>query len=215
MRLELPTSWEGVSVGKFQELYPVLSSESNLVERVPAFIAVLSGQPLDKVMKIQLSEYQKIAKALSFLDTIDELKEVKTSFVVEGKRYEIQPEISKMCGAQYMDFMHFLGECKGDQNLVIQNLDNLLSCVVLRSKRKWFKWRAEEYNGSEIIEMRRRIRESMPISLAYPIAVFFWNHWQKSIRNMAAYGNQQLMKVEEVIKEVQTDLQKHGAGTSH
>ena len=200
MRITLPNSWDGITVGQFQDLYPVLVSESKLVERVPALISVLSGLPLQDVMKIKIEEYRKISKALSFLDTLDTLTDVRDSFKVDGDRYSVDTNISNMCGAQYMDFMHFLGECKGDNNLVMQNLHNLLSCVVIKDERKRWGYKRGEYDGSKIEVTRKLIKDKMPISLAFPIAVFFWNLWQESTRNIQDFGNNQLTKAEDLIK---------------
>ena len=213
MRITLPNSWDGITVGQFQDLYPVLVSESKLVERVPALISVLSGLPLQDVMKIKIEEYRKISKALSFLDTLDALTDVRDSFKVDGDRYSVDTNISNMCGAQYMDFMHFLGECKGDNNLVMQNLHNLLSCVVIKDERKRWGYKRGEYDGSKIETTRKLIKDKMPISLAFPIAVFFWNLWQESTKNIQDFGNNQLTKAEDLIKEVEKDLEGFGAGT--
>jgi hypothetical protein len=213
MRITLPSSWDGITVGQFQDLYPVLVSESKLVERVPALISVLSGLPLQDVMKIKIEEYRKISKALSFLDTLDTLTDVRDSFKVDGDRYSVDTNISNMCGAQYMDFMHFLGECKGDNNLVMQNLHNLLSCVVIKDERKRWGYKRGEYDGSKIEVTRKLIKDKMPISLAFPIAVFFWNLWQESTKNIQGFGNNQLTKAEDLIKEVGKDLEGFGAGT--
>jgi len=213
MRITLPNSWDGITVGQFQDLYPVLVSESKLVERVPALISVLSGLPLQDVMKIKIEEYRKISKALSFLDTLDTLTDVRDSFKVDGDRYSVDTNISNMCGAQYMDFMHFLGECKGDNNLVMQNLHNLLSCVVIKDERKRWGYKRGEYDGSKIETTRKLIKDKMPISLAFPIAVFFWNLWQESTKNIQDFGNNQLTKAEDLIKEVGKDLEGFGAGT--
>lgn len=213
MRITLPNSWDGITVGQFQDLYPVLVSESKLVERVPALISVLSGLPLQDVMKIKIEEYRKISKALSFLDTLDTLTDVRDSFKVDGDRYSVDTNISNMCGAQYMDFMHFLGECKGDNNLVMQNLHNLLSCVVIKDERKRWGYKRGEYDGSKIEVTRKLIKDKMPISLAFPIAVFFWNLWQESTKNIQDFGSSQLTKAEDLIKEVGKDLEGFGAGT--
>ena len=213
MKITLPSSWDGITVGQFQDLYPVLVSESKLVERVPALISVLSGLPLQDVMKIKIEEYRKISKALSFLDTLDTLTDVRDSFKVDGDRYSVDTNISNMCGAQYMDFMHFLGECKGDNNLVMQNLHNLLSCVVIKDERKRWGYKRGEYDGSKIETTRKLIKDKMPISLAFPIAVFFWNLWQESTKNIQDFGNNQLTKAEDLIKEVGKDLGEFGVGT--
>jgi len=214
MRIELPTSWDGITVGKFQELYPVLESDGRLVERVPAMISVLSGIPLEDVKKISLNDYKTIAKSLKFLDELETLKTIKDQFKIGKTKYAIDTDINNMSGAQYMDFMHFLNECKGESTLVMRNLHNLLSCVIIEKKRKGFKWVKGEYDGSTIEERRKAIREHMPISLAFPIAVFFWNLWEQSMRDIADYGSNKTRKANEIIKEVGTDLRKYGAGTS-
>jgi len=41
MKMRLPTSWDNITVGKFQELHPVITSDGRLVKRVPALISTV------------------------------------------------------------------------------------------------------------------------------------------------------------------------------
>jgi len=212
MKLKIPKNWDGITVGKFAELYPVLTSDGKLVERVPALISVLSGFPLDDIKKISIEDYKRIAKHLDFLNDFEGLNNMPDSFKIDGHRYHIDTDINKMTGAQYMDLMHFLGECNNNDFLIIQNLHKILSCIVIPDEKKAFGWKKGKYNGEKHKEISEAIRDKMSVKYAYPIAVFFWNLSQKLMPIISDYGSSQLKKAEELLKQVEKDL-KDGDGT--
>ena len=211
MKLKIPKNWDGITVGKFAELYPVLTSDGKLVERVPALISVLSGFPLDDIKKISIEDYKRIAKHLDFLNDFEGLNKMPDSFKIDGHRYHIDTDINKMTGAQYMDLMHFLGECNNNDFLIIQNLHKILSCIVIPDEKKAFGWKKGKYNGERHKEISEAIRDKMSVKYAYPIAVFFWNLSQKLMPIINDYGSSQLKKAEELLKQVEKDL-KDGDG---
>jgi len=212
MKLKIPKNWDGITVGKFAELYPVLTSDGKLVERVPALISVLSGFPLDDIKKISIEDYKRIAKHLDFLNDFEGLNNMPDSFKIDGHRYHIDTDINKMTGAQYMDLMHFLGECNNNDFLIIQNLHKILSCIVIPDEKKAFGWKKGKYNGEKHKEISEAIRDKMSVKYAYPIAVFFWNLSQKLMPIINDYGSSQLKKAEELLKQVEKDL-KGGDGS--
>ena len=212
MKLKIPKNWDGITVGKFAELYPALTSDGKLVERVPALISVLSGFPLDDIKKISIEDYKRIAKHLDFLNDFEGLNKMPDSFKIDGHRYHIDSDINKMTGAQYMDLMHFLGGCNNNDFLIIQNLHKILSCIIIPDEKKAFGWKKGKYNGEKHKEISEAIRDKMSVKYAYPIAVFFWNLSQELMPIINDYGNSQLKKAEELLKQVEKDL-KDGDGT--
>ncbi len=210
MNIKIPKDWDAVTVGNFAELYPVLSSDATLIERVPALLSVLSGQPLDDIKKISIEDYKRLNKHLSFLNEFDKLKEMPETFKIDGVRYHIETDIHKMTGGQYMDLMHFLKECNNSDFLIIQNLHKILTCIIIRDEKKAFGWKKGKYNGELFAEVSEAIRTKMSIRYAYPIALFFWNLWAELIKSMTDYGNNQLTKAEAILGEVAKDLSNGG-----
>lgn len=220
MRIELPTSWKDITVSKWQELYPVLTAEGELIDRVPMLIAVLSGTTLDDVKKtLRLKDYREVSKNLDWLATYTELDYSDQVFFVGKQRYSIDFDfksekdvLDKMYGGQYMTYMQILKECDGDLYMVNQNLHRLLACFVCRDKKGLLGWKKGEYDDSIYDEICTDIRNNMSIELAYPISVFFWKRSEELTKSIAEYGSLQLVKSETIIKEVAKDLMKHGDG---
>lgn len=212
IKLKIPKSWDSITVGKFAELYPALTSDGKLVERVPALISILCGVPLDDVKKISIEDYKKISKHLEFLNDFNDLEAAPKTFKIDGQRYHINWNINEMSGAQYMDFMHFLKESNNNDFLIIQNMHKILSCIVIPDERKAFGWKKGKYNGEKHKEVSEIIRDKMSIKYAYPCALFFWNLSRELTPIMNDYGKSQLKKAEEILKQVEKDL-KDGDGT--
>ena len=212
MNINIPKDWDAVTVGKFAELYPVLTSPGALIERVPALLSVLSGLPLDDIKKIRIEDYKRLNKHLNFLNDFDKLKEMPDTFKIDGIRYHIETDIYKMTGGQYMDLMHFLKECNNSDFLIIQNLHKILTCIIIRDDKKAFGWKKGTYNGEIFAEVSEAIKTNMSIKYAYPIALFFWSLWEELTSNMKDYGSSQLTKAEAILQEVAKDL-NNGDGT--
>jgi len=215
MKIELPTSWSGVTVGTFQNLYPILKSELGLIDKVMALVSILTDKPVDDIRKIKIDEFKKIAKHLDFLGEFDKLEFVPEHIVIGDKRYSIDCNINNMNSGQYIDFMEVLKECRGEEHLVIQNLHRLMACVILEDDKKLFGWKKGEYNGKDHIEVAKKIKNEVSIKYAYPIALFFYQDYRILMQSIADYGNKQMKQAEEIILETLTDLQQVGDGTSH
>jgi len=210
--MRLPTSWNNITVGKFQELHPVITSDGKLIDRVPALIAVLSGVPLDDIKKIKLSEYKKIANNLEFLNTFNTLNKIPETVKIDGHRYHIDTNINNMNAAQYMDFTTLLKKCDGDEYKIIQNMHEILSCVIIKDIRKPWGWKRGEYEGEDFEANTKAIKDHLSIKYAYPIAVFFWTLLEQLTPVMQDYGKAQMVKADEILRGVEKDLQNNGVG---
>jgi hypothetical protein len=85
-------------------------------------------------------------------------------------------------------------------------LHKILSCVIVPDERKAFGWKKGKYNGERHQEISEAIRDKMSIKYAYPIALFFWTISHELIATMKDYGSSQLVKAQEILKEVEKDL---------
>jgi hypothetical protein len=215
MKIELPQSYDAITVNQLQELYPIMIATGDLVERAYSRIAVLSGLPLDDVRKIKFKDIKRLSKGLEFLNEFGTIKYSNRYFFIDGHRYHWDGDFNNMIADQYTSFMDILKECDKNENLIIQNMHRLLACVVIKDIKKGKKWIEGEFDGDNFMEHQRLCKYKLPSSIGHPITVFFWAYFQKSIQSIQDYGSNQLTKAEKVIKEVEQDLLKHGVGMSH
>ena len=215
MRIELPNSWDGITISMLQELYPILITKGDLIERAYSRVSVLSGVPLDVVRGIKFSDIKAMSSKLSFLDELNGLEHKSKYFYIDGHRYHWDGDFNNMIADQYTSFMKVLKDCNRDDNLIIQNLHRFLACVVIKDVKKGKKWKDGEFNGDNFNEHLKLCKYELPTSVGFPIAVFFYNYFRKLILNMKSYGSQKLTEAEEIIATVQKDLRRFGGGMSH
>ena len=207
--MNLPKNWSQVSVGMFQEMYPYLTSDLPLREKVVGIISVSTGKSVDYVKNNNsLEELVKIAGKVEFLESFKDLTKVKTNFKLD-KRYTTEVDFRKMKAAQYIDFGEQLKACKGDEYFIIKNMHKILACTLIERKR----FKRLEYDGEGMKERAEEIKQKMSIKDAYPLCVFFCSYFQELTRVMEDYGNKQILKANGIIEAVLQDWQKDGVGT--
>lgn len=228
MKLELtvPTSWEDITVGKFVELYPVLTMDGNLFERVPALIACLTNTPLDDILKLKREHYKVIGDKINFLYDWEKLDGVKEHIWLDGHRYSIDVNLKNSTGGQYMSVMQLLKGTNNEDGTInydelFRKLHLILACFIFKDKKviKRRRFRGDvttyergEFDSIEYDEVAKLIRDKMSIADAFPMAVFFYHFTAIAIETIKEYSRQQTETAEVILSEVQADLEKHGVG---
>ena len=85
IKLDIPTSWDDITIGQFVELQPVLKSDMGLIKKVNSVLSVLTGNPVDDLENVAASEnniraYRDISNTLSFMNDYTNMGEVVSTF---------------------------------------------------------------------------------------------------------------------------------------
>lgn len=211
MTINVPTSWESVSLRKYQAITALFKEAEekgvNLKNKAKelhdyhtecALISTLTAVNMDEILSLNRAAHIRIMNELGFLqDPIN--GKVKTRFRVNKRWYYFEKNARKINGGQWITIMHFLE----DESKIDANLHNLLACFAYR-----YRWFRPKYNG----DIHNKVAEDMldlPITAVKPLTDFFLKDWLKSVQNTAVYleikGKQLKRKAERMLARSNQD----------
>lgn len=211
MEIRIPTEWEDVTIEMYLKLRPILQTEQSEATRVINILCVLTGEKREVIRDLELKDYHKIIEKLKFLHTELPKKLKSKYFKIGDSWYTFKFDARQLLFGEYVSAMEILQEANNNDEVIFNNLHRLLTAICRPVKRKWFRWVDEKVDGEKIREINNNIYKNMPITLAYPIGVFFYNHLDDLTKNTKISLMQKATKmIKKASKE--TALLKDGDG---
>lgn len=205
----MPRGWDEIMVGQFAELSMIQASVDNVIDRNLQRLSVLARQPIDTFERMEFGKLMKLMKGIRFLDDIDQIPTDKLTptFSIDGQVYRVQFKATELSAGQYITLKHVMREIKGDEaersQRIFECLHEVMAVICIPCRRKLFGlwWGMGSYDGERHRELAQTFRDKMPMSVAYPVAVFFCKVWESWMDNLLDYGAQE---VERLTKEMMT-----------
>jgi hypothetical protein len=211
MIINTPTSWEAVTLKKYQALAALFKESEDKGSKLNgnakelhdyhtecALISTLTDTDMDTVLSLHRGAHNKIMNELAFLQTPITGKVISRT-KVNGNRYYFEKNARKINGGQWISIMHFLE----DEEKIDANLHNLLACFASR-----YHWLRPKYDGKIHNEIAEDMLE-LPMTTVKPLTDFFLQDWLKSVKNMAVYleikGTQLKRKAERMLARSKAD----------
>jgi len=173
--IEIPTSWNDITIGHYIQLRPILSTEMNDVSKVINILCVLTGKKREEIKELSVEQYHKLVKKMSFLNTELPKELKKKRFLVGGKWYEFKYEANKLLFGEYVNLMEILQKANNNEEVIYQNLHTILTIICRPVYKTMFGYKDAEVDGEVIRQTAENFYNNMPITIAYPIGVFFYN----------------------------------------
>ena len=211
MEITIPTSWQDITIGQYIKLRPVLKAELNPIERVINILAVLTNQKKEVIKNIPLSQYKVIKEKMNFLETEIPKQLEKRRFKIGDTFYEFKVDAKKLLFGEYINNMEILQKAANNQEVIYENLHHVLTTICRPVEKKWLRWREIDVDGEVLRKTADNFFNNMPITIAYPIGVFFYNHFQTLTQDIRI---SLMEKATEMMKEAsqEMDLVKDGDG---
>lgn len=181
MKIEVPTSWQAITVRQWQAVQALFKESAKKGEGLDgskkdvhdyntecALISILTGEDMDDILSLQRSAHNAIMNNLAFLSQPIEGK-LNTRVKINGRRYKFEKVARNINGGQWLTLMHFLQ----DEERIDENLHNLVACYAYRVN--WFR---AKYNGKIHEEVARDMLD-LPITVVKPLTDFFLSDWLK------------------------------------
>lgn len=219
MRVKIPTKLSEVSIGTFMRLQKIFKDpapegvgvdEWNITKSVKA-ICTLTGLQEWQVNEMPLDEVKRILKVVDPILNPQFPTKVQNKVKIAGKVYKANLLVNELSAGQYIDISEFAKD-------VENNIHKLMATVYLPTKRNWYGRRVIiPYSGKDHEERAMLFKTEMPISVAYPCALFFCVVSSRSTAAIQSYFQQkgamaQHTLIQMLQKQLRT-LQKRGAGT--
>ncbi len=211
MEITIPTKWSDVTIGNYINLRPVLNSKLNPIERVINILAVLTGQKRDVIKNISLKQYKSIKKKMSFLETELPNKLKDKRFKIGGQWYEFKVDAKKLLFGEYINSMEILQNSKDDEEAIFNNLHHILTTICRPVKKTIFGWKHIKVDSEILRKTADNFLNNMPMTIAYPIGVFFYTHSEDLTKAIKTCLIQEAEKMTKEAKQ-EMDLVNDGDG---
>ena len=203
MKIEVPTSWESVTLKQYQAINALFKESKDKGEGLEgsakelhdfntecALISLLTDTDMDDILSLNRSAHNRIMNELGFLSQ-PVAGTVKSKVKVNGHRYYFEKEAKNINGGQWISLMHFLQ----DEDKVDENLHNLIACFASR-----YKWLRANYDG-KIHEEVAEDMQALPITFVKPLTDFF-------LQSYLRYATRTLRYSEIALKAIQRKAER-------
>ena len=177
MELKIPTSWEDITLGQYIELRPILQTKEDDIKRVINILCVLTGKKREEIRNVTIPDFHKLVKKMSFLNDPLPKQLNKRRFLIGGKWYEFKLDAKKMLFGEYISVMEILQKSGDNEDLLFNNLHKILTVICRPVYKTLFGFKSVDIDGDLIRETANNFYNNMPITIAYPIGVFFYQRY--------------------------------------
>lgn len=202
MTLNVPTSWDDVTVKEWQAITKVLEDDADDYLKECGIISILTGVDVDEVQQLTRKAHGDIMQELGFLKTQPK-GSVKQYKRINGRLYYFEKHARNITGGQYIDIQHYL---KGD---FTQNLHHLLACFAVR-----MKWNGKQkYTGKDHDQVAKDMQD-LPMSFVKPLTDFFLLDYLRCVGRLAHYLEKRGLKLKaQAEKELKRSKPDGGGST--
>ena len=200
MQISLPSKWSDIKILDFIKIQNIIKDKSFddeyedktlcEFERELHIIAALSGEDISIVKSLDLKSLGQIRKAIDFIyhpELIE--KRVPQYFLHHGKYYKVITDVRKLSAGEYIDLSTYTKDGT-DTNLHQVMALFCYPCNWLGQRRK-----KPENFAEQLLDL--------PITVCYPIAVFFYQNFNNSLEAIQDYL---LTKMEKTIMELKEEV---------
>lgn len=184
-----------ITIGQYLEIKEVFEADVPELDKMVSLIAICFNMTEDEVLDLEVTKFNKYVNEINFLYSPYPKEVIKEYYVLDGQRYEVHLNLSKLTAGQYIDFQTFIKE-------PIRNLVEILSVFLIPEGKK--------YGDYDMEKVHKDIKEHMNVVDALAISGFFLLQFQSLTESMLTYLKSKLkkMKRKEKNKDTQMELEK-------
>lgn len=200
MTINLPSKWSDIKILDFIKIQNIIKDKSFEeeyddkmlceFERELHIIAALSGEDISIVKSLDLKSLGQIRKAIDFIFHPEQIeKRVPQYFIHHKKYYKVIRDVRELTGGEYID----LSTYTKDGNDI--NLHKVMALFCYPCD--WFGRKKKKPENLDEILL------DLPITVCYPIAVFFYQNYNNSLEAIQDYLMKEMEKqITELTSEV-------------
>lgn len=188
-------TWKDVTVWQYQQIQNLITKKDNLTDLDVAVktLAILTDRTESQIDSLTIKELGKELEKVRFVT--DEMPEPKPQDYIKigNKKYKCIYDIKKLPYSRYLE-SKFFGED------VLNNMHKIAASMVVPMKLTWRGWKVAKYDASKHEEYAGDML-SAPFESVYGSMVFFCQVFAISIKNLADYFKEEMMKTGVTTKE--------------
>lgn len=192
----LPRDYSEVTIKQLIELKAIDEDKTIDAEPAPHLtrallrLSVFNDVPYEELESMPISELKDDIKKLGFLDTLPSDKKIEW-FKCGGYWWKVNYDITKLSAGSYIDLDMYVK----DPEKVLENTHKIMSLFCTP-----FKWLRKTKLPDEV--MWDKLKD-VPVSVAYPLTVFFCNLFSNLIKSLPDFLQSESEKLMKEAKELQ------------
>ena len=189
-------NWSSINIGQYQELHKTFEyTPANDIEIADLGIhqmSILKGESFAETEDwVTLGDLEKMKVFIMS----DMPTKIYKRFKLNGIRYEFELDPTKLKGGSYMSLMKDLEDPYDNMHKIMFNFSHPINLLGRRYSLK----------PNEIHKIQEDFR-LMPMSVANPLIVFFWNLSKDLTKGLEAYLNKNLKQMKNQTNQLAKDL---------
>ena len=190
MNIEVPTSWNEVTLKQFDKLLEISNNKDlTIAEREIRLIATLTNTDISVIQNLDAPSFQNISNNLSFLNTKPEKRVPVDSFVLNGKDYHADLAPVNWTAGQFLDYKVLAGED------IDKKAARLIACFV-------YPEGAAYNDGSyDVEDVVNDINEYMTVSEVTGFTDFFMLQYVAYAKALLAYSERKIKRSKAISKQ--------------
>lgn len=193
-------NWKDVTIWQWQQMQNLLAKSKDYTELDIAVksLAILTNQTESQIDSLTIKQLGVELEKIKFItDTAPTPKTV--DFIKVGKkRYRCIYDVRKIPYSRYLETKFFTTD-------VTMNLHKIAASMVVPMKLTWRGWRVAKYDASKHDEYSQDLLGA-PFEQVYGSVVFFCQVFSDSIKSLADYFKEEMMKAGMTTEEAETTV---------
>ena len=194
-------NWKDVTIWQWQQMQNLLSKSKDYTELDIAVksLAILTNQTESQIDSLTIKQLGVELEKIKFVtDTAPTPKTV--DFIKVGKkRYRCIYDVRKLPYSRYLETKFFTTD-------VTMNLHKIAASMVMPMKLTWRGWRVAKYDASKHDEYAQDLLGAS-FEEVYGSVVFFCQVFSDSIKSLADYFKEEMMKAGMTTEEAETTVE--------
>lgn len=172
--MKTPKSWNDITIKKFYQISD-LDTSLDKIELAANLISICCDIPHEDVLSMPISKFTSISNDLSFLSNKNINEKIIYNFEISEMRFVLNLNIEKLKASEYIDISSYCVD-------VNKNLHKIMA-VLCDGGDMSFRDKSELFYNK------------LPITIAYPAAVFFCKLSSNSISGIGTYLKSKMKRV--------------------
>ena len=201
--MKQPKNWSDITIRKYIErvkLSRKSGTELETIEQMIKLAAVTFECSEEEAANIGLDKLNQVNQLFKSDKPTKIVKEIR----LNGQHFEFELNPNKLTASQYAGVM----EATKDIDI---NLHLFLFHLARPYNYSWFRKKYIKLEDHQTIELIDQFKD-IPMSVANPIAVFFFNLSIEFTRILNDYSDQKLKEMNKILDQTKTDLLKDTVG---
>jgi hypothetical protein len=201
--MKQPKNWSDITIRKYIErvkLSRKSGSELETIEQMIKLAAVTFECSEEEAANIGIDKLNQVNQLFKSEKPTKIVKEIR----LNGQHFEFELNPNKLTASQYAGVM----EATKDIDI---NLHLFLFHLARPYNYSWFRKKYIKLEDHQTIELIDQFKD-IPMSVANPIAVFFFNLSTEFTRILNDYSDQKLKEMNKILDQTKTDLLKDTVG---